>query len=224
MLPLHSIHSTRVIVTQTAAFSCMKAVHKVNIFHTKIFFNSNTKTEYTSFGTYLFLLFHIVTFDIKVLVVPWHWFVYTLFIPRGYLVIQPASFKSSSVVKRLPARCSFSFGNRKKSDGARSGLYRGCSKISYWNCSCRKACVCWAVCGRTLSCNRTIPRESLPLRQDNLKSNRPAENEYTLHLTVSGILNWHSYGHSYLCTYHVTSSDVQLHEPIFDITLNTRNQ
>ena len=45
--------------------------------HTKIFFNNNTETEYTSYGTYLCLLFHIVTFYIKVLAVPWHQFVYT---------------------------------------------------------------------------------------------------------------------------------------------------
>ena len=30
--------------------------------------------------------------------------------------------------------------------------------------------------------------------------------------------------HSFLCTYHVTSSDVQLHKAIFNIILNTRNQ
>ena len=35
------------------------------------------------FCTYLVLLFHIVTFDIKALDVPWHQFVYTLFIPCG---------------------------------------------------------------------------------------------------------------------------------------------
>ena len=49
-----------------------------------------------------------------------------------------------------------------------------------------------------------IPRESLPLRQDNLRSHRPAENN-TSHLTVCGILNRHSHGHSYLCIYHVTN-------------------
>ena len=49
--------------------------------HTKIFFDNNTETEYTSFSTYLCLLFHIVAFDIKVLVIPWHQFLYTLFIP-----------------------------------------------------------------------------------------------------------------------------------------------
>ena len=70
------------------------------------------------------------------------------------------------------------FGNRKKSDGARFGLYRGCSKNSEWNYSRSKTCVCRAVCGHALSCNRTIPRKSLPLRQDNLTSHRPAENKY----------------------------------------------
>ena len=68
-----------------------------------------------------------------------------------------------------------------------------------------KACVC----GRALSCNRTIPRESLPLRQDNLRSHRPAKNEQ--HLAP------HSQpeSHSYLCTYEVTRSDVQLHGVTF---------
>ena len=40
--------------------------------HTKIFFNNNTETECTRFGTYLGLLFNIVAFDIKALVVSWH--------------------------------------------------------------------------------------------------------------------------------------------------------
>ena len=82
--------------------------------------------------------------------------------------------------KRLPARCSFIFGNRKKSDGARSGLYGGCSKMSQWNCSCSKSCVCRGVCRHALSCNRTIPSESLPLQQDNLRFHRPAENKWCL--------------------------------------------
>ena len=76
--------------------------------------------------------------------------------------------------------------------------------------------VCWAVCGRALPCNRTIPRESLPLRQDNLSSHRPAKKtNNTLHLTVGGSLNRQSRGHCYLCTYHVTRSDVQLYEETF---------
>ena len=43
-------------------------------------------------------------------------------------------------------------------------------------------------------------------------------------LTVGVILNRYKHGHSYLCTYHVTRSDVQLQEAIFSITLNTRNK
>ena len=169
------------------------------------FNNNNTETEYTSVGTYLCLLFHIVAFGIKVLV-PWLLFV--------YMWPLTALFRSSSFAKSLPARCSFIFGNRKKSDSARSGLYGGCSKMSQWNFSRSKACVCRAVCGRALSCNRTIPRESLPLRQDNLRSHRPAENEQ-LAPKVGGILNRHSHDYSYLYTYHVTRSDVQLHGATF---------
>ena len=116
-----------------------------------------------------------------------------------------ASFRSSSFAKRLPARYTLIFGNRKKSDGARSGLYGGCSKMSQWNCSC----VCRAVCGRA------IPRESLSLQQDNLRSHRLAEKNNTSRLTVGGILNLHNHGHSYLCTYHMTRCDVQLHEATF---------
>ena len=41
------------------------------------------QTEYRSFGKYLSLLIDLVAFDIKALVVPWHQFVYTLFIPSG---------------------------------------------------------------------------------------------------------------------------------------------
>ena len=144
--------------------------------HTEIFFNNNTETKYTCSGTYCCLFFHIVSFDIKALVVPWHQFVYTLFIPCGCLVIQPASFRSSSLAKHLPGRCSFIFGNQKKSDGTRSGLYGGCTNMSQWNCSCSKACVCRTVYRHALSCNRIIPCESLSLRQDNLRSHRPAEN------------------------------------------------
>ena len=48
--------------------------------HTKIFFNNNTETEYTCFGTYLCLLCHTFAFDIKALVVPWHQFC----IPSSY--------------------------------------------------------------------------------------------------------------------------------------------
>ena len=136
--------------------------------HTKIFFNNSTETEYTSCGTYLCLLFHIVTFDIKSLVVPCHP-LHTMWPPTAF-------FRSSSFAKRLLARCSFIFGNREKSDGARSRLYGGCLKMCQWNSSRSKACVCLEVCGRALSCNRTIPCESLPLQQDNLRSHRPAEN------------------------------------------------
>ena len=106
--------------------------------------------------------------------------------------------------KRLPVRCSFIFGNRKKSDDARSGLYGGCSKMFQWNYSRSKACVCRAVCGLALPCNRTISHESLPLRLDNLKSHRPAENELTPRSSQSAGFSICSHIHSYFCTYHVT--------------------
>ena len=116
------------------------------------------------------------------LVVPWHQFVIgpIFFIPCGHLLFNQvtiASFRYSSFAKHLPARRPLIFWKQKKSDGARSGMYGGCSKMSHLNCSFRKACVYRAVCGCALSCNRTIPRDSLPLRPDNLTSHRHAENK-----------------------------------------------
>ena len=141
---------------------------------------------------------------------------YTLFIPCDLLVIQPAFFRTSSFAKRLPWRCSFIFGNRKKSDDARSGLHGGCSKMSQWNCSRSKACVYRTVCGDALSCIRTIPRVSLPLRQENLRSHRPEKTNNISHLTVmataiSAFTTWQ--GPTYNC----------MRQP-FNITLTTRNQ
>ena len=83
----------------------------------------------------------------------------------SYHVAPDSILRSSSFAKSLPARCSFTFGKRKKYDDARFTLYGGCSKMSRWKCSSSKAWVCRAVCGRALLCNRTISRESLPLRQ-----------------------------------------------------------
>ena len=110
------------------------------------------------------LPFHIVTFDIKAVVVSWHQFVYSLFIPCGRLVIQPGHNSILQVFiiwEACTSKVLLQVWKHEKSDGARSGLYGGCSKISQWNCSHNKACVCRAVCGRALSCIRTIPRESL---------------------------------------------------------------
>ena len=72
----------------------------------------------------------------------------------------------------------------------------------------QQACVCWAVCRHALLYNRTIPCESLPFQQDNLRSHWPAENGLAP-------LNQHNHDHSYLCTYHVTRSKVLLHEETF---------
>ena len=58
-----------------------------------------------------------------------------------------------------------------------------------WNCSRRKACACRAVCGRALSCNRTNPRKSLPLRQDNLRSHRLYRKRITLRTSQSAVFS-----------------------------------
>ena len=98
----------------------------------RYFFNNNTKTEYSSFGTYLCLHFHLVAFDIKALVVPWHQFVYTLSISCGRLVIQPDHDSIFQVFMICEAFTSKILHVRKQenSDSARYGLYGGCLKMS----------------------------------------------------------------------------------------------
>ena len=96
--------------------------------HTEILFNNSTETEYKSVGTYLCVLFHIVTFDIKALVIPWHQFVYT----SSYHV-------ATWLFNRHPSGCEAFTSNvllhfwkkRKKFDSARPGLFGGCSKMSH---------------------------------------------------------------------------------------------
>ena len=44
------------------------------------------------------------------------------------------------------------------------------------------------------------------------------------HLVPHSRRDSQSDGHSCLCTYHVTRSDVELHDLLFNITLNTRSQ
>ena len=185
-----------------------KSVHKVKkVCHTKIFFNVNTGTEYTSFGTYLRILSHTVTSDIKALV-PWH------VVACLFNQVKTASFRSSSFAKRLHARSSFIFRNRKKYEGARSGFYGGSSKLSQWNSSSSRACVCWAVCGRVINYNKC----TVNVTGSNIFRLQKTNN--TSYLTVGGIFN----PYSYLCTYHVARSDVQLHEAFFNITQDTMNQ
>ena len=128
--------------------------------HTKICFNNNIETEYTSFGTYLCPPFHIVAFDIKTLVVPWHQFVYILFRPCGTWLSNQVTIASFIICQAFPSKVLLNFWKQEK--------VRRCQL-------------------------RTVRR-------------------------------MHSHDHSCLCTYHVTRSDVQLHEATFNITLNTRNK
>ena len=121
--------------------------------------------------------------------------------------------------KRLSARCSFIFGNRKKSDSTRSGLHGGCS-MSQWNCSHSKACVCQAVCGCALSCNEPFHARTCLFGKITYDLFALQKTNNNSHLTVGGILNRHGHGHSYLCNYHLTRSDIQLHDALFNITVH----
>ena len=68
-----------------------------------------------------------------------------------------ACFASSGLLKRTPFKCSLSFGNRKKSDGATCGsnFHRNSLKISF---------VFLAECAGALSLWKRIPRWSFPGR------------------------------------------------------------
>ena len=69
--------------------------------------------------------------------------------------VRTSAATSSSEAYLFPLRCSLSFGNRKKSQGAKSGLYGGCAKMSSKLRRSNAAGVCLLVCGRALSCWRT---------------------------------------------------------------------
>ena len=112
------------------------------------------------------------------------------------------------------------FGNKKKYDSTRFGLYGGCSKTSQWNCSGSKACVCRAVYGRALLCNNNSTRERADLIGCRKRISRISQSAgFSISTAMATAI-------SALTTYHVTRSDVglQLHEAIFNITLNTRNK
>ena len=125
------------------------------------------------------------------------------------------------IIKHLPAELlqgapSF-FGNRKKSDVPGLDCTEDARRCP--NCSHSKACVCRAVCGRAFLWNRTIPRESLSLRQDNLRSHRPAENE---HLAPHPRRDFQSVQLSSLTTWQGPTYNCM--RQLFNITLNTRSQ
>ena len=129
-----------------------------------------------------------------------------------------------NIFEELTSKVLLHFEYRKNSDGARSGLYGGCLKMSQWNCSRSKACVCQAVLRCALLCNRTIPRESLSLLQDNLRSHRPAKKLTTprtsqsaefsidtaLATAISALTTWQGLTYNWM-------------RQLFNITLNTRN-
>ena len=94
------------------------------------------------------------------------------------------------------------FWNRKKSDGAR-------------NCSRSKAYVCWQYAD--VQCRAIEQFQARACLFDKITSDHVGlqKTNNISHLTVGWILNRHSHGHSYLWTYHVTRSDVELHETAF---------
>ena len=184
-----------------------RAVHKVkNVspFQDILYIYRNC-IQCTSFGTYRCILFHIVAFDIKALVV-------------AYLDT------SLSGLHHLRSACqqgapSF-FGNRKRptvpGPDCTEDVLRCPNRIAhaarllsagqYADVHCRvtkqfhaRACLF----GK-------ITSDLIGLQKRN----------NTSHLTVGGILR----RHSHLCTYHVTRSDEQLHKALSNIILNTRNQ
>ena len=70
----------------TIYYIYMKVVRKVkNILPYKIFIDNRKETEYAGFITHLHLLLHIVILDIEALILPWHQFTYSLFVPDGRL-------------------------------------------------------------------------------------------------------------------------------------------
>ena len=167
--------------------------------HTKIFLNNNTETEYKSFGTCLCLRFHIVTFYIKVLVVHWHQFMYT----SSYHVAADSILQIFIMCEAFTSKVLLHFWKQEKVRRFQvRTVWRMLEDVSMEFLTQQGLCLP----GRMRTCIVGLQKT-----------------KNTSHLTVGGILNRQSHGHSYLCTYHVTRSDVQLHEAIFNITLNTRN-
>ena len=125
-------------------------------------------TSSTSFGTNLCLLFHIVAFDIKVLVIPWHQFVYTLIIPCGRMDIQAGHnsvLQVAIICEVFTSKMLLHFWKQEQVQWCQVRSVRRMLEDVPMELLMQKACVCWAVCGCSLSCNRTIPCESLSLRQ-----------------------------------------------------------
>ena len=72
-------------------------------------------------------------------------------------------FASSMSLKWVPLRISLSFGKRKKSDGAKSGLYGGWGSTSHRN-SRRTSCATLEECAGALSWWNRTPPWSFPFR------------------------------------------------------------
>ena len=149
---------------------------------------------------------------------------YTLFKPCGRLVIQRASFLSSSFAKRLPARCSFILETGKSptvpgpdctevTQRCRNGIAHAARLLSAGQCS-------------DVHCRATkqFHARAFLFYKITYDLTGLQKTNNTSHLTVGGILNRKSHGHRCVYTYHVTRSEVQLHEAILNISLNTRNQ
>ena len=135
-----------------------------------MFFNNNTETEYTSFDTYICLLFHINNaFDIKALVLPWHQFVYTLFIPCGHQQHSSGLHHLRSVYQQ--GAPSF-LKTGKSPTGPGPAAQRMIEDVPMELLTQHGLCLP----GGMWTCIVMQQNNSLPLRQDNLRSHQPAEN------------------------------------------------
>ena len=117
------------------------------------------------------------TIRVKALVVPWHQFVYTLFIPCGRLVIQNRILQVFIICEAFASKVLLHFWKQEKIRRCQVRTIRRLLEDVPMELLTQQGLCLEAVCGYTLSCNRTIPRDSLPVRQENLRFHRPAENE-----------------------------------------------
>ena len=114
---------------------------------------------------YLLLFLNIISLHLKALS-PWLFqFAYPFKIEVFILVpkyLFTASMTPSLLMKFLPRRLFFSFGNREKSERAKSGEYRGCGRTSKWHSVAAAIAICHIWAG-ALSYKSRMPLVNFPL-------------------------------------------------------------